>query len=188
MKRTLTFGDYNPVHDGHVLGFQSCLQHTDRLDVYVGRKPKAHQLPREIRTQAVETALAAAGIQDRTKLVDSNSLLDIEPGVYDALMMGSDVANHLTGPSRFKDFERKFFGSFGHFVVVQRNMSPLTEEGSQAMRELGGLTILESISATSASSLRQTWIDGLDIKDALHKGVWEVIEPHISVWKLQRSS
>lgn len=184
MKNALTFGDYNPVHDGHVLGFKACLRVADRLDIYVGRKPKAHLLPREIRMEAMDVALAAAGIQEKARQINPERLIDINPRDYGALMMGSDVANFLVSPSRFEAFERGYFKSFGHIVVVQRGISPLTQDGEAALRKLGGLDVLDPVSESEARAIRDSWKSGGDIEETLDAGVWKVIEPHIEVWHL----
>lgn len=191
-EKGLTFFAGNPFHNGHMALIETALTEVDELDIYVGIRAKPWVLPREVRIRALETAMELRSLSERVHILSTvnevrGSILSIGPDPYKILAMGSDIANLFNLETKgFRDYERKHFLSFPAFTVLQRSGHELVEGARSAILEkVSRLSLYPAVTEVKGTLIRRQWKDGKDIRTYLPEGVWETIEPHVSVFKQQ---
>lgn len=183
------------MHSGHMALFETALQHTERLDVYISHKrQRPHDLPHAIRKEAVRTAIQDAEWAKRVELLANEQvpegLFGIRAELYDLLAVGSDIAGHLVSPTRkWQPRESEFMYSFPRLLVVQREESILSETAAQTLRTRYRQLIVEAPkSPCSASVIRSSYRAGQDISQHVPPHVWDLIVPHVACFEQEEVS
>lgn len=191
-EKGLTFFTANPFHNGHMALIETALKEVDELDIYVGMRARLWTLPREVRIQALQTALSQQALTGRVHVISTvnevrGSILSIGPEPYKTLAMGSDIANHLDPDDGiFRDYERAHFLSFPALTVLERKDYELIEAARRAIREkVSRLSVYPAVTEVKGTLIRRKWKGSEDIRQHLPKGVWETIEPHVGVFANQ---
>ena len=182
--KSIVFMQGNPVYKGHMALFESVLEYSDTLDVFISsRRNRPRDLPYCIRKRAVEVAVQNFPYRDRVNILDVQaSYCEIRSQLYAILAVGSDIAHQLVAPTeKWKPGEAEYFLSFPSLLVLQRPGSLLTDEVAQVIRaRVQNLIISPPKVEFSSTDLRRRYRDGEDISTMLPESVWDVISNHVS--------
>ena len=191
-EKGLTFFTANPFHNGHMALIETALKEVDELDIYVGVRSRPWTLPREVRIQALQTALAQRALTDKVHVISTvnevrGSILSIGPESYRILAMGSDIANLFSPEAQvFRDYERAHFLSFPALTVLERKGHELIEAARCAIQEkVSRLSVYPAVTEIKGTLIRRKWKEREDIHQHLPEGVWETIKSHVGVFANQ---
>ena len=177
--RILTFGGFNPLHNGHLCLFEEGLGVAKAVDVYVGKRAEKQDLefPYEFRRQTIETLTSLDQFNEGLFVLDREaSLFSLSLGKYSGLLVGSNLLNESYLDDGKPKHMPRFFRKFERLFVLHRLGEELTDKTRTALADNFQLIEFQARSSNTATSIRRNFKKGREIEHLVPGFVYDMIQ------------
>ena len=176
VNKYLYFGDFHPLHNGHIEVINQSLQipSVDEIDLHVsGKRKKNIEIPLEIKQKFIRASLIELELDSNVNVLETpESLFDISTNDYKGVIVGSDIANKLAFSPRVS-----FFHGFDNIIISNREDDFITNETRAELKNIfKEIIFLEPHLTLSATKIREAVLENKDISQYVPNSVNQILQ------------